>query len=58
MDTAKYRVTLRIDIDGAVYEYGQVADLTLEQARRYAHALIAIEERHKEEVDGRNAEVS
>ncbi len=40
----KYRVVLPVEIDGQVYEFGQVVDLELATAELYAHALIAVEE--------------
>ncbi len=40
----KYLVILRIEIDGRPFEYGEVAELDVETAVRYAHALQAIEE--------------
>lgn len=40
----KYRVTLPIDVGGRRYEFGEVAELEIETAVQYAHALIAEEE--------------
>ena len=38
-----YRVLLPVEIDGIVYNFGQVVELDLERAALYAHALIAVE---------------
>lgn len=40
----KYRVTLPVEIDGVVYNYGDVVELDLEVAALYAHALIVVED--------------
>jgi hypothetical protein len=40
----RYRVTLPVEIDGVMYQFGEVAELELEIAALYAHALIAVEE--------------
>ena len=40
----RYRVTLPVDIGGRVYQFGEVAELDIETATQYAHALIAAEE--------------
>jgi len=40
----RYRVTLPVEIDGVVYNFGEVVELGLEDAALYAHALIAVEE--------------
>jgi len=40
----KFRVTLPIEIDGVMYEFGAIVELSDEQAALYAHALIAVEE--------------
>jgi hypothetical protein len=37
-------VTLPIEIDGVVYSFGEIVELSLEQAALYAHALIAVED--------------
>ncbi len=38
----KFRVTLPIDLgDGVVHQYGEIVELTAEQAVDYSHALIA-----------------
>jgi hypothetical protein len=38
-----YRVVLPVEIDGVVYNFGQVVELDLERAALYAHALITVE---------------
>jgi hypothetical protein len=48
-----YRVTLPIDVGGRVYQFGETAELELEEAAAYAHALIAIKE---ERENGRDSE--
>jgi hypothetical protein len=40
----KYWVTLPVEIDDVVYNYGDVVELELEVAALYAHALIAVED--------------
>lgn len=47
-----YTVTLPIDIDGRIYNYGDIVSLELEVAVQYSHALIALGE--GEEDNGRN----
>jgi hypothetical protein len=39
----KYRVTLPVEIDGKMYQFGDVVELDLETATQFAHALIAWE---------------
>ena len=41
--TEEYRVLLPIDVDGRVYEYGQVVSLDMATAKLYAHALVRVE---------------
>lgn len=40
----KYRVVLPIDIGGRVFHFGDVAEIDIETAIEYSHALIEIEE--------------
>lgn len=40
----RFRVLLPIEIDGRIYEFGSVVELSLETAKDYSHALIACEE--------------
>jgi len=40
----RYRVTLPVEIDGVVYNFGEIVEVELEVAALYAHALIAVEE--------------
>ena len=40
----RYRVTLPVEIDGVVYNFGEIVELELDVAALYAHALIAVEE--------------
>jgi len=40
----KYRVVLPIDIGGRTYQFGEIAELDMETAVEYSHALIEIEE--------------
>ena len=47
-----YRVTLPIEIDGVIHNFGEVVELDLEIAALYAHALIA----EKETENGGNGE--
>lgn len=46
----RYRVILPIDVGGRVYGFGEIAELEMDTAVDYAHALIPL----KEEDDGRN----
>jgi len=39
----KYRVVLPVEVDGKVYEFGSVVELTLDIAKGLSHALIAVE---------------
>lgn len=39
----RYWVTLPVEIDGVVYNFGEIVELELEVAALYAHALIAVE---------------
>lgn len=41
----KYWVTLPIEVDGMIYNYGDTVEMNLEDAAVYAHALIAVEEK-------------
>ena len=41
--TRTYRVTLPIQLNGRIYNFGQTVDLELDQALLYAHALIALD---------------
>ncbi len=43
-EVRRYRTTLPVEIDGVVYQFGQVVELATERALEYAHALIALEE--------------
>jgi 5-enolpyruvylshikimate-3-phosphate synthase len=47
----KYKVLLPIDVDGQIFEFGQIVELDMETASQYSHALIAVEE----EEHGRNS---
>ena len=40
----RYRVTLPVEIDGVIHNFGEIVELELEVAALYAHALIAVEE--------------
>jgi hypothetical protein len=40
----KYRVLLPIDVDGKVYQYGQVVELDATLAKDYSHALVRVPE--------------
>ncbi len=48
----RYRVILPVEIEGKAYGYGDVAELPMETAAEFAHALIAVEEG---EDDGRDS---
>jgi len=47
--TEKYRVLLPIDVDGTVYQFGQVVELTAETAKQYSHALVRVPDEKEEE---------
>ena len=53
--TRTYRLTLPIQINGRIYNFGQTVDLELDQALLYAHALIATDEQGEQD-NGRNCE--
>lgn len=38
----RYRVTMTVEIAGKVRRFGEIVELTLEEAVKYAHALIAV----------------
>ena len=40
----KFRVLLPIDVEGRIYEFGSVVELSLETAKKFSHALMACEE--------------
>jgi hypothetical protein len=41
----RYRVLLPVEIDGHIYQAGEItAELSLETAKLYSHALVACEE--------------
>ena len=40
----RYKVLLPIDVDGRIYQHGDVVELDLETAKIYSHALIALAE--------------
>jgi hypothetical protein len=50
--TKRYRVTLPIDVDGRTYQYGDIAELEMETAIDYAHALIALNDNDGREHGG------
>jgi hypothetical protein len=41
--TARYRVTLPVDIEGTIYQYGQTVDLDEATATAYSHALLSVD---------------
>lgn len=51
----QYHVMLPVEVDGKVYNYGDVAELDIETAAKYAHALMALGEEQKEEQRGRDS---
>jgi hypothetical protein len=47
--TQKYRVLLPIDVDGTVYQFGQVVELDATVAKDYSHALVRVPDEKEEE---------
>jgi len=54
--TRTYRVTLPIQINGRIFNFGETVELELDQALAYAHALIALETEQGDQDHGRNCE--
>jgi hypothetical protein len=44
-----YRVLLAIEVDGKIYQHGAIVELPSEIAVNYSHALIALEEKGKDD---------
>jgi hypothetical protein len=40
----RYRVLLPVDIDGVIYGFGAIVELSAETAKDYSHALVALAE--------------
>lgn len=40
----RFRVTLPIEVGGKIFNFGETIEMELEEAAKYSHALIAVDE--------------